>query len=288
MIFQTIPTLAAEWLVENDYGEVTTSQPVGGGCINNGQRVLTTSGRTLFLKTNRHCPQDMFAREAQGLMTLAVQDGPRTPKPLTWGTDFLLLEDLAPAPPKEGYWEKFGWQMAALHNHTAAQFGFEDDNYLGSTPQPNGWMDDGFEFFGERRLVFQAELAARNDLLGHGDVSKIEKLANRLRSLVPKQPASLLHGDLWSGNAISDNSGMPAIIDPAAHYGWAEAELGMTQLFGAFPEVFYRAYTEVHPLAAGWRERLGVYNIYHLLNHLNLFGAPYLSAVRASLHRYVG
>jgi fructosamine-3-kinase len=113
-------------------------------------------------------------------------------------------------------------------------------------------------------------------------------LAARLPQLVPQQPASLLHGDLWSGNAISDRHGAPAIIDPAVYYGWAEAELAMTALFGAFAESFYQAYQEMRPLESGWRERFDIYNLYHLLNHLNLFGESYLGEVRAILRRYGG
>lgn len=286
MISRSVPSPVEDWLIP-EFGPVTACESVGGGCINNGQRLRTQSGRTFFLKTNRHCPVDMFACEARGLAAIAVSGGPRVPQPLVWGEDFLLIEDLNPAELQVGYWEHFGWQLAALHKHTAAEFGFHEDNYLGSTRQPNGWMDDGYTFFGERRLLFQAELAARNGLLCRADEDKIERLVSQLRERIPSQPASLLHGDLWSGNALSDSSGAPAIIDPAAHFGWAEAELGMTQLFGAFPEVFYRSYEEVRPLAPGWRERLGIYNLYHLLNHLNLFGSGYLGAVQAILHRYV-
>jgi len=283
----TVPPQVQDWLAAHDFGVVTASEPAAGGCINNGHSLQTSSGGGFFLKTNRHCPADMFACEAHGLAALTVPDGPRVPQALIWGADCLLLEDLAPAAPQEGYWEHFGWQLAALHKHTVGRFGFEEDNYIGSTPQPNGWTADGYAFFGERRLIFQAELAVQQGRLSGVDAGRVEQLAARLPELVPSQPASLLHGDLWSGNALSDASGAPALIDPAAHYGWAEAELGMTQLFGGFPDVFYRAYQEVRPLEPGWRERLGIYNIYHLLNHLNLFGAGYLGAVQAILHRFV-
>jgi fructosamine-3-kinase len=288
MTFRNIPLPVEEWLIGNGSGMVTDGKPVGGGCINHGQQLITQSGQTFFLKTNTNCPADMFAREAAGLKALAIAGGPRVPEPILWGSKFLLMEDLRPTGPQVGYWEHFGWQLATVHLQTGDRFGFENDNYLGSTPQPNGWMSDGFDFFGERRLLFQAELAARHGRLSRNDVGRVERVAKQLRERVPEQPASLLHGDLWSGNAVTDEKGAPAMIDPATHYGWAEAELGMTQLFGAFPEVFYRAYSEVRPLATGWRERLGIYNLYHLLNHLNLFGAGYLGAVQAMLHQLVG
>jgi fructosamine-3-kinase len=259
---------------------------VGGGCINNGARLQTAAGQTFFLKSNSYSPPDMFAREWDGLQALAVPDGPRVPQPFLYGTDFLLLEDLMPTPRCSDYWPQFGRQLAALHNHTSPQFGSDKDNYIGSTPQPNPRQEDGYIFFAEHRLRFQGGLASRRGLLGKGELDHLERLCQRLRDLVPEQPASLIHGDLWSGNAMTDQSGAPAIIDPAAHYGWGEAELAMTALFGAFPDVFYQAYQEVRPLEKGFRERFPIYNLYHLLNHLNLFGSGYWGDVVHILRRY--
>jgi protein-ribulosamine 3-kinase len=281
-----LPQAVNAWLEAQGYGRVAASHPVGGGCINNGARLETTSGRTFFLKTNSRAPADMFAREAEGLEALQVADGPRVPRPYLVGEQFLLLEDLAPGRRQPDYWPSFGRRLAALHNHTQPRFGFAHDNYIGSTPQPNAWMQDGYQFFAERRLLYQAQLAERRGLLDAGGVRQVEALVARLPDLVPRQPASLIHGDLWSGNAVSDASGAPAIIDPAAHYGWAEAELAMTALFGAFPSEFYQAYQEMRPLPAGFQARYDLYNLYHLLNHLNLFGSGYLGQVRAILRRY--
>ena len=276
----------ADWCLAQGLGRVTRIQSVGGGCINHGARLETESGPTCFLKTNPSAPADMFQREAEGLTALATPDGPRFPRPLLAGPDFLLLEDLAPAPRQPDYWESLGRQLAALHAHRGERFGFEAGNYLGSTPQPNPWTVDGHGFFAEHRLLFQARLARRRGLLEPADLAKAEVLARKLPELVPPQPPALIHGDLWSGNAISGPQGEPALIDPAAHYGWAEAELGMTALFGGFSEAFYRAYEEAAGLQAGWRGRLPVYNLYHLLNHLNLFGAGYLGQVQGILDRF--
>jgi fructosamine-3-kinase len=276
----------ADWCLAQGLGRVTRVRSVGGGCINHGARLETESGQTCFLKTNSSTPPDMFQREAEGLTALAAPEGPRFPRPLLAGPDFLLLEDLAPAPRQPGYWETLGRQLASLHACRGERFGFEAGNYLGSTPQPNPWTDDGHAFFAEERLLYQARLARRRGLLEAADLARAERLAARLPELVPAQPAGLIHGDLWSGNAISGPKGEPALIDPAAHYGWAEAELGMTVLFGGFSEAFYRAYDETAGLLPGWRERLPLYNLYHLLNHLNLFGVGYLGQVRAILHRF--
>ncbi len=281
-----LPEAASDWLLAQGCGQVTSIRPVGGGCINNGVRLETSSGTTFFLKTNHQAPADMFACEAEGLGALGVPGGPRVPQPYLNGPDFLLMEDLAPVAPRPDYWPEFGRRLGALHNQTQPSFGFTHDNYIGSTPQPNPWTEDGYAFFAEQRLAYQARLARRQGRLGADELGRVERLCLRLPELVPPQPASLIHGDLWSGNAISDDSGGPAIIDPAAHYGWAEAELAMTTLFGAFPEVFYSAYQEVRPLEPGFRGRFPLYNLYHLLNHLNLFGSGYRGEVAAIIRRY--
>lgn len=281
-----IPPQVDTWLVENQYGPVAAQRPVGGGCINNGVRLTTVNGSTFFLKTNPTAPPDMFAREADGLDILRTSDGPRVPRSFVHAPEFLLLEDLAPAPRQRNYWTVFGYQLAALHNHTGDQFGFYHDNYIGSTPQPNAYIADGYVFFSQQRLLYMAGLAVNRGLLDKVQFRKVKKIATGLQQLVPEQPPSLLHGDLWSGNALTGSSGEPALIDPAAHYGWGEAELAMTNLFGSFPAAFYRAYQEIRPLEPGLESRYPIYNLYHLLNHLVLFGQGYWGQVSAILSRY--
>jgi protein-ribulosamine 3-kinase len=281
-----LPDETLTWLRQRGSGEVTKTTSVGGGCINNGMRLSTESGESFFLKFNHNAPQDMFAREAEGLEALAVPNGPRIPEPYCHGPTFILLEDLHPGRRQKDYWERFGQQLAALHGHTHEEFGFEHDNYCGRTPQPNPWTPDGYEFFAVHRLRFQANLAQQAGLLSTTDLGRVDRLSERLPDLVPAQPASLIHGDLWTGNAETGPDGEPALIDPAAHFGWAEAELGMTTLFGSFPAVFYRAYEEVRTLDPDWRARLPLYNLYHLLNHLNLFGRSYLPQVQNVLNRF--
>ncbi|MGH2583248.1 MAG: fructosamine kinase family protein [Anaerolineales bacterium] len=281
-----IPDEVREWLKSLGHGDIVSQHSVGGGCINNGARIETDDGRSFFLKTNSHAPEGMFAREAEGLEVLANANGPRAPKPFLYGEGFILLEDLNPARRAGHYWETLGRKLAALHSKTNDKFGFDHDNYLGSTPQPNPWTGEGYEFFAEDRLKYQARLARDNGLLQKNEVQAIEQLGLRLPELVPTQPAALIHGDLWSGNVIADSDGNPAIIDPAAHYGWPEAEIGMTALFGGFDGKFYAAYIDHHPLEDGWRDRLDIYNLYHLLNHLNLFGVGYYVQVTEVVRRY--
>ncbi len=281
-----VPEVVAEFVAGQGWGAVTHAHPVAGGCINDGHVLGTAGGPRLFLKLNASAPLDMFAREAEGLTALAVEGGPRVPRPLLVGTPYLLLEYLAPEPLEQAYWERLGVRLAHLHAVTQTRFGFPHDNYIGSTPQPNGWLNDGFEFFAERRLRFQGRLARERGLLSQVDVHRLERVAAKLRDLIPEQPASLIHGDLWGGNVIAGPGGQACLIDPAAHYGWAEADLAMTTLFGRFPDSFYASYEAYRPLAPGFRSRADLYNLYHLLNHLNLFGAGYHQSVEPILAQY--
>lgn len=281
-----IPDAVRRWLELKGHGRVTAEIPVGGGCINNGARLETESGTSFFLKTNTGAPQDMFSRETEGLAELKKANGPRVPEPHLWDVEFILIEDLRPAKRAGDYWETLGRQLAQLHQKINPKFGFAHDNYLGTTLQTNPWIEDGYEFFAEHRLGYQTRLARDKSLLTSSEASAINNLANHLPQLVPQQPASLIHGDLWGGNAISDERGQPAIIDPAAHYGWAESELGMTALFGGFPQAFYSAYVEARTLDIGWADRLPIYNLYQLLNHLNLFGASYHDQVMAIVRHF--
>ncbi len=260
---------------------------LGGGSINHVRLLQTDSGRRVVLKENASAPRDLFASEADGLRLLrSARDGPPAPEPLAWSPTFLLLDYLEPMPTAPAGWEVFGRALAQLHNHTGPDFGAVPDNYLGDAPQLNGSMVDGHAFFAERRLEPQLARAYRRALLTDRDLAAGRRVMQRLAELIPTQPASLLHGDLWSGNVIAGPGGALAVIDPAAHFGWAEADLAMTALFGGFPERFYSAYVETRTLAPGWRERFTIYNLYHLLNHLNLFGEGYLGGVRAVLQRF--
>lgn len=179
------PQAVQDWLEVQGYGAVVSAEPLAGGCISNGVRLRTGQGGRFFLKTNSQTPKDMFQREAEGLEALRAADGPRVPHAYLHGPDFLLLEDLAPASRGRDYWTTFGQQLAALHSNTNERFGFDHDNYIGSTPQPNTWLEDGFEFFAEHRLGFQAELAANAGLLSNSETDKVERIAARLKELFP-------------------------------------------------------------------------------------------------------
>ena len=279
----------------NQPATIKRSSGVSGGCINDAKIVELTDGRRYFVKSNAASRPRMFQTEAMGLNAMAASNTIRVPRVIGTGgkeqgtTPFIVLEAIESGGRKSDFQALMGQRFAQMHQATTQdQFGFDEDNYIGSTPQPNGWMDDWISFWRERRIGFQLRLARRQgltddrmDQLGDRFLGKLDDLISE-----PHEPACLLHGDLWSGNYIADESGEPVLIDPATYYGRREADLAMTMLFGGFDRKFYAAYEEVWPLADGSDERLEVYKLYHLLNHLNLFGSSYYGGCLAILNRY--
>ncbi len=276
-----------DWIIKEGLGSIQRIEQVGGGCIHQALRIYAESGESFFLKQKPGKYKDIFLREADGLRALRIEGGPIIPRVYIAGEDYLLLEDLRPAAERKDFWLLYGQQLGRLHLEQKPRFGFDQDNYIGANPQLNGWMDDGYTFFRDQRLRPQIRWAESNGLLDSKDLHRLDDLVLRLSDLIPAQPASLLHGDLWSGNLITDREGNPALIDPAVYYGWAEADLAMTDLFGRYPDAFYQAYREINSLEDGFRGRFPLYNLYHLLNHLNLFGRGYLSRVREVINRYL-
>jgi fructosamine-3-kinase len=206
-------------------------------------------------------------------------------------TGFILLEWLSTPPDADqtAAFETLGRQLATLHRATAPAYGLDHDNYLGIVPQANRWMPSWSTFFREQRLRPQTELARRNGHLPKERARRLERVIERLDSWLGDHmpPPALLHGDLWAGNVLVGQGGAPALIDPAVFYGDRETDLGYTALFGRFPAAFYQAYEQTWPLPDGWQTRRDLYNLYHLVNHLNHFGERYGAAVDALLRRYV-
>lgn len=288
-LLKTISQSAGQW------PEIHALRPLGGGCINEAYEIVATTGR-YFLKYNPQPLPHLFEREAEGLKALGQAGALVVPEPLmaSGGWDgvphYLLTTFIETGRQPADFHERFGRGLALMHQRAQRDaFGFHDDNYIGSTPQRNQWTGNWTEFWVRYRLGFQLDLAARN---GHrGELQKLgQKLLNRLDEYLaePDEPPCLLHGDLWSGNYMCTKDGEPAIIDPAVYYGRREADLAMTQLFGGFPPAFYQAYEEIWPLAPGSEARLDIYKLYHLLNHLNLFGNSYLGGCLGILRRYAG
>jgi len=270
---------------------------LGGGCIADAAMAEFADGSRVFVKRAAGVP-GMFECEAEGLRALGATGAIRVPRVLAVSADALALEMIEAAPRRAGFFEDFGRRFARLHGHRGKACGFPHDNFIGATPQPNRpldncWeqaaADDGSgwaEFFLARRLRFQAGLAAKRD--GHSLERLLDRAEGRLFKLLCSavEPPVLLHGDLWGGNYIVDERGEACLIDPAVYYGHREADLAMTRLFGGFDLSFYAAYAEVAPLAAGHEERLPTYQLYHVLNHFNLFGGGYYEQSRRILRRY--
>lgn len=269
-----------DWLRDKKRGEIIDVRLVSGGSFHQTLRIMTDNHHQFILKQNLHAPADMFYREVDGLETLQKVNGPFVPFVFHVGMGFLLLEDMQPGPPCANFWQIYGRQMGRMHRHTQNYFGYHIDNYIGRSPQFNNHHISGFNFYRLRRLIPQIVWARNQSLIEARDVKHLDRFMFRLPELFPRQQASLLHGDLWSGNLITDQGGMPVLIDPAVYYGWAEADLAMAELFGSYPDEFYQAYQEVNPLVKGYRSRFPLYNLYHLLNHLNLFGRSYLAQIR--------
>ena len=275
-------------LVGLGLNEPRIAAPLDGGTFS-VWLVEAANGERVVVKAASDAPPDLFAREADGLRLLrTVGDAPRAPQPLVVGVTFLVLEYLESSPRAPQAWADLARGLAALHTHVGPAFGAVADNYLGRSPQSNRTTEDGHRFFADERLAPQLAWARSRGWLTEADIAAADRLMQRLPDLIPTQPASLIHGDLWSGNVIPGPGGALCLIDPAAHFGWAEADLAMTTLFGGFPAGFYDAYNAVHPMVPGWRDRIPLYNLYHLLNHLNLFGAAYRSEVQSILRRWGG
>ena len=284
--------------LEDTFGRdvfVRSCEPVTGGDINRAYRLTLSNGISVFLKANRKENLPFFIAEAEALSAIARTKSIGTPDVLGYGEDqqygaFLLLEWCAGIQNKE-FFESFGCQLASMHKADTSAFlkegryGFNSDNFIGSTPQINTPCSGWVPFYRDRRLLPQFTRAKR--YFSSTDQREIDSLLNRLDALLPEPDfPSLLHGDLWGGNYITGNDGEVRLIDPASYIGHFEADLAMTELFGGFPSRFYAAYKESNPVPKDYPERRDLYNLYHLLNHLNLFGAGYLNSVLRIIRRY--
>ena len=270
--------------------QIAREEMATGGSVGNARRLRLKDGRGFFLKSIR--PGEMpglFAAEAAGLEALGAANILPVPQVIAVEEDFLLLEQIEIAGPEADYFENFGRNLARLHREARQEKnGFEDDNYLGRARQPNTWNASWTQFFAEKRLGYQLGILKEQ---GDQEVLKLgERLLARLSEWlgdVTEKP-SLLHGDLWAGNVICAKGSRAVLIDPAVYYGHREAELAMPRLFGGFAPAFFAAYQEEWPLPPGHEERGAIYELYHLLNHYNLFGAAYRGPCLEILRRLVG
>ncbi|MFW6357931.1 MAG: fructosamine kinase family protein [Chroococcales cyanobacterium] len=261
---------------------------VGGGCINQGY-VISDGTDTYFIKFNRASEYEMFAAEALGLKEMYETKTIRIPQPICWGTTdssaYIVMEwlELGRGGGSE-VWKKMGEQLAQMHRKGMAEkFGWHRNNTIGSTPQINTWTENWADFFAEHRIGYQLRLAKRRG----GNYPDPNKVVERVREILADhhpQP-SLVHGDLWGGNAEVTKDGEPVILDPATYYGDREVDIAMSELFGGFPAGFYQGYNATWELDSGYQQRKDLYNLYHILNHFNLFGGGYGSQARRIIER---
>lgn len=260
---------------------IEEQRSISGGCINSAY-LISDGQRRYFIKTNKASMLSMFEAEYAGLSEIEKTQTIRVPKPLCVGqnnkTAYLVLEYLELGGANARSSDALGQHLAAMHKVTTSEFGWYRDNTIGSTPQLNETRNNWIEFWREQRLAYQFTLALQNGFSG-----RLQRDGEKLLAQIDcffegyTPEASLLHGDLWSGNYAISSDNQPVIFDPATYYGDRETDLAMTELFGGFPARFYAAYNETHPLDSGYSVRKTLYNLYHILNHLNLFGGGYLS-----------
>ncbi len=255
--------------------ELIRFEAVSGGCIHQTGKIIAHDGRVFFLKADTLPRLPVFQAEAHSLRVLNAAACIRVPRPLCHGQDeasaFLVMEYISMR--SRGDDRRRGEQLAALHRQSAPAFGWEADNFIGPTPQQNAWTQNWVDFYRDNRLIPQTQLARKNGISIRKMDTLLESLPSFFSGYTPQ--SSLLHGDLWGGNAAFDEEGNPLLFDPASYYGDREADLALTELFGGFSRAFYEGYVETWPLDSGYRLRRDLYNLYHVLNHFNLFGGGY-------------
>ncbi|NMM48625.1 fructosamine kinase family protein [Marinigracilibium pacificum] len=263
---------------------------VGGGSINYAYRIQFGS-EYIFVKLNQGVNDDFFEAERKGLELLSKHSGFKIPKVFVSGTigqhRFIAMEYINSSLKVANYWFQAGVTLAEMHKSSSEKYGLSFNNYMGSLPQKNSWTDKWADFFIEKRLRPQVDLAHNNGLMDVNHVKLFEKLYSIIESIVPEEVPSLIHGDLWNGNIMTDENGLATIIDPAIHYGHRESDLAMTFMFGGFANEFYQGYSQTYPLQSDFSYRVGLYNLYPLLIHVNLFGTGYLGETISTLKKYL-
>ena len=268
---------------------IADSRSVSGGCINQGYRIASND-TAYFVKLNDASQVEMFAAEALALKQMYATQTITVPQPICWGvaanSSYIVLQWLDLGGGNKNSWTQMGRQLAAMHRQgTSNSFGWDRNNTIGSTPQVNTWRSSWADFFAEQRIGYQLRLAKRCG----GSFPDTDRVVDAVRhKLADRKPeASLVHGDLWSGNAAIATDGTPVILDPATYYGDRETDLAMTELFGSYPTAFYNGYNETWQLDSGYRQRKSIYNLYHVLNHFNLFGGGYSSQAQRIIQQII-
>ncbi len=266
--------------------KIEVARPLLGGDINEVY-LLTITTKKAVIKLNKasNFPK-MFEAEAKGLKELKNSNTFKIPEVLHVGTikdrSFLILEFITTAQSTNDFWEVFGIKLATLHQYSKPYFGLEYDNCIGSLPQYNMKCQTASEFYIIQRLEPQFRLAVQKGF----SFSKLDTFYKNITKEIINEPSSLIHGDLWNGNYLVDQNGLPCLIDPAIGYGPREMDIAMMQLFGGFKPELFEVYNEIFPLKEGWRDRIPIFQLYYLLVHLNLFGSSYYNKVDQIVRAY--
>ncbi len=263
---------------------------IGGGDINDAWALDTVDGQ-FFVKLNQHQHGlALLSTEVKGLELLTQNSNINTPKIIHCGeysgVAYLILEYIVGGAKTGGFWQDFGAMLAHLHQQPQESFGLPFDNFIGTLPQSNRSHPSGVDFIIQERFLPQIKMATDQGLMNKQDHRLLDRLCQQLPHLIPEEAPALIHGDLWSGNYMTGEGGIPILIDPAVGRTSREFDIAMSQLFGGFAPAFYDAYQDAYPLQAGWQDRIDIFQLYYLLAHVNMFGGGYVQSVRSILQRY--
>ncbi|NEV94721.1 fructosamine kinase family protein [Psychroflexus sp. YR1-1] len=266
---------------------IKSAQALRGGDINSVFLLKGWNGNVVVKVNKASAFPKMFQKEANGLSALKSTQAIDVPEVLGYGDfktrTYLMMEYKPSGQADQGFWELFGQQLADLHRNTQETFGFMEDNYIGSLPQYNGSAASASEFYIEQRLEPQVKMAKDNGY----EFENIESFYQKLEEMIPDETPSLIHGDLWSGNYLVNSEGKPCLIDPAVAYAPREMDLAMMKLFGGFDDKLFQAYDESFPFEKDWEKRIALWQLYHILVHVNLFGGHYYQRAKDVLGCYL-
>jgi len=288
-MLNTIPQEILEFCTQ-EVGEPDSFRPASGGCINNGG-TLSSKDNRVFVKWNSatRFPK-MFDAEARGLNLMREAGSLKVPEVLAVhnGQEYscIIMECIEESGRVSDFWEKFGQGLAEMHKVTQSEYGLDHSNYMGSLNQVNDNKRSVVQFFIDCRLKPQIDMAAADNKIGVDGLRLFDKLIEKLPELLIEEQPALVHGDLWSGNFMTSNQGLPVLIDPAVAFSGREVDLAMSRLFGGFDSAFYQSYHNNYPLEPGFEDRFDIYNLYPLMVHVNLFGGSYYRQVLSVLKRY--
>ncbi|MBB5173649.1 fructosamine kinase family protein [Texcoconibacillus texcoconensis] len=279
--------------VMGDYSELQSIKNISGGDINDAYFVKSEK-QEYFIKLNQGVSEDFFQIEQEGLERLSQVDNVNTPKPYgIWVDETTSIQSFVmewiQGELLSNTVDQLANSVASLHSEKSSQYGYPTDTFIGEIRQENGLWDDWVEYLNQCRYQRQLDIAIEKGKMPKNRQQKLEALIENMDNYIPRKPdAVLLHGDLWSGNWLNGSDGQVYLIDPSVFYGDREFELAFTELFGGFPQRFYDVYRDYHPLSKGYEDKKGIYQLFYLLVHLNVFGEMYGKQVDRLLDRYVG